>query len=667
MAGTQGPLSPATTTTTTTIGSTNSWGTALWSNPNNAQVSDTVYATSTYAGVDGGSGFLSATNFGFSIPTGSTINGIVVEVQKKGSATGKVADGANYLIKSGITAGPSKVIAGDWSTTESYATYGSSSDLWGATWTASDINSATFGFAFSTDLGSTWAPVDGAVTAYVDHIRITVYYTGAPTVTTQAVTNNTATLGSATGNGNVTSDGGATITERGTVINTTGTPTTADTKFTSAGTTGAFTTSMTGLIPGQLYYVRAYATNSLGTSYGSEVTFTAVNFLNPTYAYADDANYCTAGADTGVINIQLSGDAGATWSSTLSKTYTGTESELTFGNGTTELWGNSWLGSNVSDTNFRLRVSLGTRADTHKWQTFGFAPGASVVLTGISVKVKAFWTSGTSIMSINHISAEILYGTSTIPVAAGAVAYGSDASTTGALEVYNGSAWKEVVDTSTAQTLTNKTLTSPTLTTPALGTPASGVATNLTGLPLTTGVTGTLPVANGGTGATTLTGIVKGNGTSAMTAVTAPTGTIVGDTDSQTLTNKTISTGSSIIGSAVTAFTNNRSNAGSNSVESSAKIQTGWGYGQGTGTTYANSTITFPVAFTTAPIVLVSSAGYKDTTAPTTIDDTTGIWEVLTPGTNAPSTTTCSVRLGAGGNTIASTRYVLYTWIAIGN
>lgn len=57
------------------------------------------------------------------------------------------------------------------------------------------------------------------------------------------------------------------------------------------------------------------------------------------------------------------------------------------------------------------------------------------------------------------------------------------------------------------------------------------------------GTTGdTLAVAGGGTGAGTLTGILKGNGTSAFTAVTAPSGTIVGTTDTQTLTNKTLTT-----------------------------------------------------------------------------------------------------------------------------
>jgi hypothetical protein len=93
-----------------------------------------------------------------------------------------------------------------------------------------------------------------------------------PTVTTEAVSSITDTT--ATGNGTVTDDGGDTITERGIVWSTSANPTTADDKATSAGTTGAFTASLTGLTSGTLYHARAYATNSVGTSYGDDVTFT---------------------------------------------------------------------------------------------------------------------------------------------------------------------------------------------------------------------------------------------------------------------------------------------------------------------------------------------------------------------------------------------------------
>lgn len=97
----------------------------------------------------------------------------------------------------------------------------------------------------------------------------------APTVATTAATD--VTQNSATSGGNVTADGGATITERGICWATTANPTTANAKTTNSGTTGTYTSNITGLIANTLYYVRAYATNSVGTAYGTQISFTTAN------------------------------------------------------------------------------------------------------------------------------------------------------------------------------------------------------------------------------------------------------------------------------------------------------------------------------------------------------------------------------------------------------
>ena len=103
-------------------------------------------------------------------------------------------------------------------------------------------------------------------------VIVTPPVTTLPTVITSPVTNVTPTT--ATCGGNVTYNGNATVTARGVCWSTSNNPTVND-SYTEDGTgIGVYTSSITGLIPNTTYYVRAYATNSFGTAYGDEVSFT---------------------------------------------------------------------------------------------------------------------------------------------------------------------------------------------------------------------------------------------------------------------------------------------------------------------------------------------------------------------------------------------------------
>ena len=150
-----------------------------------------------------------------------------------------------------------------------------------------------------------------------------------PTVTTDDATDITQTT--ATSGGNVVSDGGATVTVRGVCWSTSSNPTTADNHTTDGSGIGTFVSYLTGLTPNTFYYVRAYATNSVGTAYGNEITFTTLaNITLPTVT-TDDATNITETTATSGGNVTSDGggtvtERGVCWSTsnnpTLSDSYT---------------------------------------------------------------------------------------------------------------------------------------------------------------------------------------------------------------------------------------------------------------------------------------------------------------------------------------------------------
>jgi hypothetical protein len=170
-AGSQGPLNPA-----TVVDGDRGGALPAWSNMTNIYLSDDSRATVVVntTGTVNPSDYMYVTNLSFSIPSDATITGIQVDIERYGTS---IQDDTLTLWKNGAAYGNNKAATGTtWPTTsgtEAYVSYGGSADLWGGTWTVADINASNFGLQFAVKTG-----LATNQTAYVDHIRITVYFSG---------------------------------------------------------------------------------------------------------------------------------------------------------------------------------------------------------------------------------------------------------------------------------------------------------------------------------------------------------------------------------------------------------------------------------------------------------------------------------------------------------
>jgi len=244
-----------------------------------------------------------------------------------------------------------------------------------------------------------------------------------PTLTTTAVSE--VTTKTAISGGNVTSDGGAAVTARGVCWSTTAKPTITDSKTTDGAGTGAFTSNITGLTANTLYYVRAYATNSEGTSYGNEVSFTTEEVVAATLTTAAVTEIASTTATSGgEITADGGGDItarGVCWSTTANPTTADRKTEN--GNGTGAF--TSSLDGLLPGTTYHVRA-YATNAS-------GTAYGAEVTFTTLSVvpvltTADASSVTSTTATSGGNITSDggatitargVCWGTSTGPVATG--------------------------------------------------------------------------------------------------------------------------------------------------------------------------------------------------------------------------------------------------------
>lgn len=142
-----------------------------WSNIDNVKVFDYNYATGTSSGgKDNGSGII-CTNFGFDIPSGATINGILAYITKYESSEGAdIKDSTIKLRTASGVVGSNMASAVEWPTWFDWSpTYGGVADMWGTSLTRDDVVSSDFGIHIRVTVPSG--------TAYIDAVVLVIYYT----------------------------------------------------------------------------------------------------------------------------------------------------------------------------------------------------------------------------------------------------------------------------------------------------------------------------------------------------------------------------------------------------------------------------------------------------------------------------------------------------------
>ncbi len=223
---------------------------------------------------------ISATTGAYSITTSTATSGGVIN-----------SDGGASITARGIV----------WGTSAGASTYSVTSGTGVGTF-ASAITGLTSGVTYFVRAFAT----NSVGTKYGPEIT----FSASQAVATLAATTTVSSIGAttATSGGNISYNGGAIVTVSGIVWSTTSTPTIAlATKTTNGAANGAYTSSITGLTPGTLYYVRSYATNSVGTSYGAQTNFTTLN----TATISTTASATSITSSTATIGGTITADGGA--------------------------------------------------------------------------------------------------------------------------------------------------------------------------------------------------------------------------------------------------------------------------------------------------------------------------------------------------------------------